>query len=209
MAFHYLSMVYISQVATVSTKRTEKTVVTSEEVPFQVLLLLYPQTNIHGLGITYWGKGQPQSIYLLGNRRTSGLWRKESTVHAFCLLPTEPVSIRQNSQWCQAPTQVSHVLWVWCRNYCRLIVQHRLPCLLCTTLYNCSEKVKMLLTDALTNYLPTIYLISANNGFVCIWRWTAFGHVLYILTPADQLMSVSDNTRNNWLSLQLPPTGVP
>ena len=54
----------------------------------------------------------------------------------------------------------------------------------------------MLLTDSLTNYLPTIYQIPTNSGFACIWWWTAFGHILYILTPVDQLMSVSDNTRN-------------
>ena len=28
------------------------------------------------------------------------------------------------------------------------------------------------------------------------------------MSPADQLMSVSDNTRNNLMSLQQPPTGV-
>ena len=33
----------------------------------------------------------------------------------------------------------------------------------------------------------------------CIWRWTAFGHILYILTPADQLMSVSNNSRTECL----------
>ena len=106
---------------------------------------------------TYWGQAIP------------GSWRQELTAHAFCLLPTEPVSIRQNpskKQWCQAPTRVSHVLWVWCRNYCRPIVQHKLPCVLSTTLYRCSEKVKMLLADAPTNYLPTIYLIPTSGGFL-------------------------------------------
>ena len=70
-----------------------------------------------------------------------------------------------------------------------------------------------LLTDAPTNHLPTTHLIS--NGlyrtvacFACIWRWTAFGHNWSKVTPADQLMSVSDNTRNNWMSPQLLPTGV-
>ena len=44
----------------------------------------------------------------------------------------------------------------------------------------------MLLTDAPTNYLPTIYLIPLNRGVACICQWTAFGLVLYLLTPADQ-----------------------
>ena len=89
-----------------------------------------------------------KSIHLLGNRLSSGSLRKESIVYTFCLLPTEPVtsSIRWNlrkRQWCPAPTQVSQVLWVWCRNYCRLIVQHRVPCVRSTTLYSCPKKVKV------------------------------------------------------------------
>ena len=113
-----------------------------------------------------WGCGRIiiESIYLQGNRPSSGSIRKESIAHTFCLLPTEQISIDRNPskwQWCQAPTLVYHVFWVCCRNYCRLIVQHGLPCVLSTTLYtfNCSEKVMVQLTDAPTNYLPTIYLI--------------------------------------------------
>ena len=42
------------------------------------------------------------------------------------------------------------------------------------------------------------HLIPINScSQACIWRWTAFGHILSILTPADQLMNVSDNTQNN------------
>ena len=40
-------------------------------------------------------------------------------------------------------------------------------------------------------YLPTIYLIPTNCGFACSWQWTGFGHFLYNLMLADQLMSVS------------------
>ena len=84
-----------------------------------------------------------ERIYLLGNRPSSELLRTESIAHAFCLLPTEPVTLNPSKrQWCQAPTQVSHVLWVWCWNYCRLIVQLKLSCVCSTTPYSCSEKVK-------------------------------------------------------------------
>ena len=51
-----------------------------------------------------------ESIYLLGNRPSSGSQRKESIAYAFCLLPTEPVSIHRNRSKrhrCQAPTGVS------------------------------------------------------------------------------------------------------
>ena len=76
-------------------------------------------------------------------------------------------------------------------NCCGLIVQHRLPCVLSTTLLTwCS--------DQLSPYHPS----DPYQRLLCmyIWRWTAFGHILCILTPAHQLMSVSDNTRNNWMS---------
>ena len=118
-----------------------------------------------------------ESIYLLVNRPSSGSLRKESIAHTFCLLPTEPVSIRWNPskrQWCQTPTKVSQssesgaetivgslhnwnspvyvvqhcitalkrwrcgvrhlhrctVPWVRCQNYCGLIVELRLSCVL-------------------------------------------------------------------------------
>ena len=60
------------------------------------------------LELLHWAAGELcyPSFNSMGNRPSLGSSKKESITHAFCLLPTEPVSIhwsRNKRQWCQAP----------------------------------------------------------------------------------------------------------
>ena len=114
---------------------------------------------------TYWGIGQPQ-----GHQLRSRLLM----LSAYFL--SKPVSTNRtivrdcgvrNLHRCLSSSESGAKT--------RLIVQHRLPCVLITTLYSCSEKVNILLIDAPTNYISTICLIPTNINFARIWRWTAFG----------------------------------
>ena len=98
-------------------------------------------------GIILWGCGRImriEIIYLLGNKPSSGSWRKESIAYAFCLLLTDPVSIHRNPskrQWCQAPVSstytgvscprslVPKLLQTHCRNCPVYLVQHYIAAL--------------------------------------------------------------------------------